>query len=301
MSANGHGGDSLRVFGLALLLGCAAAAGARAQSDAFGHLVVIGGGEPPAYLMERIVELAGGPRCRMTVIPMASSEPLDTALHQRWQLEEAGCPEVDFVRFDRAGADSYEVVDALAGATGVFLSGGDPRRLADLMMGTLLLDRVREILATGGVIAGTDAGAAIMSEVMITGDEVGDAERPREDPRFPWIRDGYVATRPGFGFVRQAVIDQPFVARSLHNRLLSLVLGEPSLVGVGIDESTAAVFTAPDRFEVLGESLVVVYDAAPARDITTDEAGNFSATGVQMHILRSGQGFDLARGRVLPE
>ena len=280
---------ALAALALALLPAPAALA-----ADGFGHLVIIGGGARPDYLMREIVELAGGESCSLTVIPMASGEPLDVALYQRWQLEEAGCPEVDFVRFDREGADSAEVVSALDGSTGVFLSGGDQRRLADLMMGTRLLERVREILAGGGVVAGTSAGAAIMSEVMITGDVVdGD-----EESRFDRIRQGYVDTRPGFGFVRRAIIDQHFVARGRQNRLLSLVLENPELIGVGIDESTAAVFTSPDSFRVLGESNIVVYDAGRAGGVGTDADGDFSASGVRVHLLTTGQGYDLA-GRVV--
>lgn len=268
-----------------------------ALAEGFGHLVIIGGGQRPDSMMRKIVELAGGASCKMTVIPMASGEPLDVALYQRWQLEEAGCPEVGFVRFDREGADSDEVVGELTGSTGVFLSGGDQRRLADLMIGSRLLERVREILHEGGVIAGTSAGAAIMSEVMITGDEIGNAE----DPDFAWIKKDFVATRPGFGFVTRAIVDQHFVARGRHNRLLSLVLERPELVGLGIDESTAAVFSSPNRFEVIGESVVVVYDAGSARNVETDDSGVFSATGISVHLLRAGQGYDLESRRPLED
>ena len=82
-----------------------------------GSLVIIGGGTRPLYVMEKIAELAGGPDCRMMVIPMASAEPEDTGDYQSGQLREAGCPEVDYLIFDRESADRDEVVARLDGIT----------------------------------------------------------------------------------------------------------------------------------------------------------------------------------------
>jgi cyanophycinase len=246
--------------------------------------------------MEKIVELAGGPDCRMVVIPMASADPLDTALHQSWQLEEAGCPDVDFVRFDSVTANHDSIVSVLDGATGIFFSGGSQSRLTRHMLGTRLLDRVREIRQQGGVIAGTSAGAAVMSRLMITGDE---ALYPNADDPFATIETGNIVTTPGFGFITRAIIDQHFIARRRENRLIALVLEHPDLLGIGIDESTA-ILVAGDVFEVLGENTVMVFDASAATGIDTDADGDLAGHGLTMHLLRSGQRYDLARRRVLP-
>lgn len=263
-----------------------------------GPLVIIGGGSRPDYMMERIVELAGGEDCRMVVLPMASSAPLDVALYQRWQLEEAGCPEVTFVRFDSVSANHDSVVSVLDGATGVFFSGGDQRRLAAHMLGTRLLDRVREVHRAGGVVAGTSAGAAVMSGRMITGDE---ALRPDAEYPFTTIEKGNVITTPGFGFVTHAIIDQHFIARQRQNRLISLVLEQPDLVGVGIDESTAVIVAPDQTFEVFGEHTVMVIDASEAEAIGTDADGDLSGHGLQLHLLQSGDRYDLVGRRVLEE
>lgn len=91
-----------------------------------GPLVIIGGGGGrPDYVKQKTVELAGGASCRMVVIPMASADPLDAALYQAWQLEEAGYPDVDFVRFDSVTANHDSIVLALDEATGIFFSGTD--------------------------------------------------------------------------------------------------------------------------------------------------------------------------------
>jgi cyanophycinase len=261
-----------------------------------GSLVIIGGGARPLYVMEKIVELAGGPECRMVVIPMASAEPEDTGDFQSGQLREAGCPEVDYVLFDRESADSDEVVARLDGITGVFFSGGVQSRLLDHMAGSRLFDRVREIHLEGGVLSGTSAGAAVMSQIMITGDE----NHPlSEDDSFEVISAGNVVTAEGFGFVTNAIIDQHFVVRKRHNRLISLVLENPDLTGIGIDESTAIVMPTPNEMWVLGESIAVIYDASGATDITTHDELALSARDIRMHLLASGQGYDLARKEVL--
>lgn len=263
-----------------------------------GPLVIIGGGERPHYLMQKIVDLAGGERCRMVVLPMASSAPLDVALYQRWQLEEAGCPEVDFVRFDSITADHDSIVSVLADATGIFFSGGDQNRLTAHMLGTRLLDRVREIHQSGGVVAGTSAGAAVMSEIMITGDE---ALHPDAEYAFTTIERGNVVTAEGFGFVAGAIIDQHFIARQRQNRLIALVLENPALVGVGIDESTAIIVDRAGAFEVFGENTVMVIDASSATGISADEDGDLSGHDLRLHLLKSGQRYDWSGHRVLED
>ncbi len=261
-----------------------------------GSLVIIGGGSRPLYVMEKIVELAGGADCRMMVIPMASADPVDTGEYQSGQLRDVGCPEIDVLIFDRESADSDEVVARLDGITGIFFSGGVQGRLLDHMAGSRLLERVREIYMNGGVLSGTSAGAAVMSQVMITGDE----NHPlSEDYTFEIISAGNVVTVEGFGFVTNAIIDQHFVVRKRHNRLISLVLENPSLVGVGIDEATAIVMPTPDELWVLGESIAVIYDASEATHIETNDELDLSARGIRMHLLGSGQGYDLVGKAVI--
>ena len=284
----------IRLVGTSVAALLLATAPGRAQPA--GSLVIIGGDSRPWPMMERIVELAGGPDCRMVVVPVASAEPLDTALYQTWQLERAGCPSVAFVRFDRASADDDSVRAAFDGATGVFFSGGDQRRLAEALRGTRLLERIRRIRDAGGVLAGTSAGAAVMSAIMITGDEIGG----EGDPAFDRIAAGVVATDAGFGFVEDAIVDQHFVARRRQNRLLSLVLEHPELLGIGIDEATAVEVGPGGRFRVLGEGSVVVYDASGAAGSRADGRGNLGAADVRLHVLLPGDAFDIGARTPLP-
>lgn len=282
---------------LRLTLAFTVATGAAAAPAATGHLVIIGGGSRTPAILARIVELAGGPGCRIVVIPMASASPAETGESNARELRDAGCAEVDFVDFDRDTADAPEVLAALDGATGVHFSGGVQDRLLDAMAGSELLERVRAIHRDGGVISGTSAGAAVMSTIMITGDE----KLHPDGAQFDTIRADNVVVREGFGFVDLAIIDQHFIARRRHNRLLSLVLEHPELVGVGIDEATAIVVSGASRFEVLGDGTVMVYDAHEAHHVAADADGDLAAHGLLLHLLRSGQGYDMQSRTVIED
>jgi cyanophycinase len=136
-----------------------------------------------------------------------------------------------------------------------------------------------------------------MSARMITGEERGVA---KEDERFRSLQRGHVATTNGFGFLTNGVVDQHFIARKRSNRLFSVVLENPTLLGIGIDESTAVVVSPDQRFEVLGERNVMVIDARNAGPIRIGSGQHLAATNLRVHILVAGDRFDLKKGRPLP-
>ncbi len=258
--------------------------------SADGHLLIIGGGSRPDYMIKKIIELSGGPSSKILVIPNASSNPIDVAEYQVNQLRELGAENVDYLFAKGEAANSDSVLALLDSVTGIFFSGGDQRRLTEDLLDTKLLDRIKEIYHSGGLISGTSAGAAVMSEIMITGDEW---IKPDENASFTTIMKENIAHTPGFGFVTEAIIDQHFIYRKRHNRLISLVLENPDLLGIGIDESTS-ILVYPDRkIEVIGEYQVLVYDASNAENIKTNERKLFGAHNIKMHILKDGDKFDL--------
>jgi cyanophycinase len=261
-----------------------------------GHLVIIGGGERSQSMMEKIIHLAGGEQSRIVIIPNASSVPLEVAAYQKEQFESYGVGNVDVIFCTRETADHDSNLAKLEDATGIFFSGGDQSRLTAALLGTKLLQKIKEIYRDGGLISGTSAGAAVMSELMITGNELISQDTTRA---FIDIQKGNIEVTPGFGFVTSAVIDQHFVTRKRHNRLITIVLENPGLLGVGIDESTAIVVSPDDTFEVLGEQSVIVYDAKKAAHIRADESGNLGAQNMKMHLLLVGDRFDLKRRKVL--
>jgi cyanophycinase len=254
-----------------------------------GHLFIIGGRKLPS-LMKKYVQLAGGPQAKIVIFPMASGDPLNAALYQRYQFETLGVKNVDFIICDSLSANADSNLSILQGATGIFFSGGDQSRLTKALLHTKMLEQLKQIYDNGGIIGGNSAGAAVMSEMMITGDELINTDSTRA---FNTIQTNNIKVTEGFGFIKSAIIDQHFIRRKRHNRLISLVLEHPELIGIGIDESTAIIVSPDKTFEVLGDYTVIVYDATEANSVTTDKKGNLSAADIRMHILKSGDKYNL--------
>jgi len=285
------------LVGLGLAVAALAAA-AEVPAPPQGHLLIIGGGPRPPELMAHVVELAGGPEARVAVVPNASSLPEEVGPEQAAEIEDAGAGEAFPLQATPETAHDPATLDALGGVTGVFFSGGDQSRLTRALLGTPLLERLHEVYARGGVVAGTSAGAAIMGPLMITGDETNPP--PEGEESFTTILADNIVTTPGLGFLDGVVVDQHFVARKRLNRLIGVVLENPQLLGVGIDESTA-ILVRPDRtFEVLGRSQVVVLDASGARDLSVGAEGHLAGHGIALHVMRAGERFDLETRRPVP-
>ena len=261
-----------------------------------GHLIIIGGGSRPDYIMGKIVQLAGSEKARIVIVPSASSKPLETALYQKKQFESYNPESVDYILSTNSVVDSDSNLEKLDDATGIFISGGDQRRLSKSLLGTEVLDKIKSIYDNGGVIGGTSAGAAVMSKIMITGDELINQDTTYS---FISIQKENIDTKEGFGFITNAIIDQHFVKRKRYNRLISLVLEHPDHVGIGIDESTA-IWVKPDNtFEVLGESSVIVLDATHSKNIQYNKDLYMSGENIVMHVMLSGQKFDLTANSII--
>jgi len=259
-----------------------------------GSLFIVGG-RLSMELTANIVELAGGDSSKIIIIPNASGDPLEAALEMKKDFETCGAGSVDFIICTRETADNDSTLRKFDGATGIYYSGGDQSRLTDAFNGTKFLQKMKDMYEAGILVSGNSAGAAVMSEIMITGNEILNQDADRA---FSIIQKGNIETVRGFGFVTKAIIDQHFVARKRHNRLISVVLEHPSLVGIGIDEATAIWVKPDDTFEVFGKSLVVVYDATEAVKIGENTEGYLTGRDLKMHVLVSGDKFDLDTKKV---
>jgi cyanophycinase len=278
-------------FVLVLSLGCLFAG----NKNHKGYLFIIGGGER-AHEMKKFIDLAGGFDSRIVFIPMASGEPLSYAKEEVEKMKKLGCKNVDFILCNRTGADLDSNVAKLNNTKGVFFLGGDQSLLTAAVSGSKLFEKIKSIYNEGGVLGGTSAGAAVMSEVMITGDELINKDTTNI---FQTIQKGNVKTTVGFGFVTKAIIDQHFVIRKRLNRLISVVLEHPKLIGVGIDESTGIIVKPNDTFEVFGGRTVVVIDPSNVKNIRTTEEGLLSARDMKFHILQAGDKYDLNTRRII--
>ncbi len=219
-----------------------------------GNLLIIGGGKRPDYVMKKFVDLAGGPEARIAIIPTASSYYLESGKRYKETFLELGAAEAaSFNILTTEIANSDSIAEALKSYDGFFFGGGNQNKLTEFMLGTRALQIIKDAHANGAAIGGTSAGAAIMSDIMITGD--GNWEIA--------VRDSVVTTQ-GFGFVQNTVIDQHFFARRRFNRLLAVCV-QNRVNGLGIDESTA-IWVKPDNtMEVIGESIVIALDTQQAR------------------------------------
>ena len=256
-----------------------------------GHLVIIGGGERTERIMKRFFELAGGPeKARIIILPMASGVPDTTGMEEKAEFQAAGVRNVEWLLFNREQASHPDIARKLEGATGIFFSGGDQARLTRVIVGTPVHEKLLALYRDGAVMAGTSAGAAIMSKVMITGDELINKDTVNI---FRSIMKGNIQTIEGIGFLDKVVIDQHFIKRKRLNRLVSVVLEHPGLPGIGIDESTAVQVNPDGTFEVLGEGTVVVLDARKAHSIHADEHGNLAGRNIRMDVHSAGETFNL--------
>jgi cyanophycinase len=260
------------------------------NSKVEGYLFAIGGGHRSESMMRKFIELVdqadGG---KIVIFPMASSLPDKAGQRMIEEFKKLGVQHVEYHNFSREQALRAQNVKILEDASGVYFSGGDQARLAAALVDTPIHHKLLEIYEKGAIIGGTSAGAAVMSEVMITGDENREVKKGQ---KFEKIQANNIVTKPGFGFMKTAIIDQHFVARKRHNRLISLVAEKPKLLGIGIDESTAIIVNPDETFEVIGEQNVIVYDASRAEiDISPDNT--IGGLNIVMHILKAGGRFDL--------
>ena len=257
---------------LALLLLAAGSAPLPAQTvgPAAGALVLVGGGRLDAPILERFLALAGGPDAPIVVIPTAGG---GDGYDQYWPglagLRAAGATQLTVLHTtDRAMANTDAFVRPLREARGVWFPGGRQWRLADAYLHTRVHEELRALLARGGVIGGTSAGATIQGSYLARGDTrsntimMGDHEE-------------------GMAFLEDVAIDQHLLRRNRQFDLVEIVEARPELLGIGIDENTAIVVQG-DRFEVMGAGYVAIYDHGRQLD-----------TGGRFYFLAPGDRFDL--------
>jgi len=280
---------------------------AAAPDQPRGSLVIIGGGlrANNAEVWERIVALAGGKGARIAVLPTAAQDPAKEAQLTADALVRYGArPFIVPVAPMLAGtdvrkaADDPALADAIRKAGGVFFTGGDQARITGSLRrpdgsNTAVLDALWALYRRGGVIAGTSAGAAIMSSTMFN------------DPPLdvmPVLKNGVVDGKdiaPGLGFIGTEVfVDQHLLARGRFARMLPAMLAKGYTLGLGIDENTAAVVGPSRDVTVIGYRGALVLDLSQA---TTDRTlPGFNLTNARISYLDSGDRFNLATRTFVP-
>ncbi len=176
------------------------------------------------------------------------------------------------------------MVAALDDATGVFLTGGSQVKLAQNIVGTPVGEAIVRAYERGAVVAGTSAGASIMSRYMISLGEEGLTPRQRASQ-----------ISAGLGLVEDVIIDQHFDQRGRYGRLMSMVAASPNLLGMGIDENTAAEIRDGRVMTVIGAGAIFLVNARNAITDAPDarRGAPLLVSGAVVHTLPTGSTFDL--------
>ncbi len=239
-----------------------------------------------ASILRRFVALSGGDDARIAIIPTASRLE-DTGERYEKIFGDMGVAEARSLPFaERADGKNEEWLDVLRQATGVFMTGGNQLRLSTILGGTPVADILRDRNQTEGlVVAGTSAGASIMAEHMMAYGNEG-----------PTPRADMVALAPGLGLTRRAIIDQHFRQRNRLGRLLTAISYNPRLIGIGLDEDTAAFIDPNRKLEVVGSGAITIVDPSDMDFSSMDSANRHdpvSLINIRIHVLVEGGTYDL--------
>jgi len=278
----------------------ASASVSNAQSRApRGYLFIVGGGPQSAAMVRRFVDLAGGKKAKIVVFAMASSSGKESGEEKAEDLRKLGAEARSYF-IDQNEANSDSMVKNMEGVTGVWFGGGDQVLLTKALLGTRVEKAIHARYEAGAVVGGTSAGAAVMANPMLTGEErhPGGVRPPSDSSEhFMTIARDNIELVPGFGMIKGVLIDQHFLRRRRHNRFISAVLDTPPHLGAAIDESTALIVHPDGHWTVMGESAVSVYDARHA-SITSAAAPVLGESGLILSVLPSGSSYYPATGKV---
>jgi cyanophycinase len=266
----------------------------RSGSPRAGHLLIIGGAEDKLrqrQILSRFVSLAGGEDARVAVISTASSLGDEATELYRSLFHGLGIPDIRGLRpLSREDANQREAVEAVTDATGIFMTGGNQLRLSSVIGGTALGKAIIERHRHGAIVAGTSAGASAISAHMVAFGTSGATPKQR-----------MTQMSAGLGLLPGVIIDQHFEQRNRIGRLLALVAQSPALLGMGIDEDTAALVSPAGVMEVIGKGSVTILDPAKLQTDAYEVKRHrpMMVSGVTLHSLPSGYRFDLRKRRLL--
>jgi cyanophycinase len=265
----------------------------RLETRTRGPLLAIGGAEDKfrdRVILRRFVELAGGDAARIVIIPTASTAD-DAGQRYKAIFLELGAlsAEVLYVG-DREDANADELVGFVDDSTGVFMTGGNQIRVASILGGTRVALALARRNREGVPVAGTSAGASVMTAVMVAGGKSGTTPRAYQ-----------VQMAPGLGLIDSVIIDQHFRERDRIGRLITMVSYNPGLIGLGVDEDTAILVQPDDTLEVIGRGSVLIVDGSHlVSDISANHGRRpLTVANVVVHFVADGGRFDLTTRKVL--
>jgi cyanophycinase len=240
-----------------------AAQSAPEYGPAKGTLLIVGGGTlDSSGIIEKFIALAGGPSAKIVVVPTAGGNRrpdgtptpyADSVVLASWK--KYGLTNVHMLHtHDAKVADTPEFAARLADAKAVWFVGGRQWNIVDSYANTRTFKAFHDVLARGGVIGGSSAGATIQGEYLVRGAISGAQVMMAPEPEH----------QQAFGFLRRSAIDQHINTRNRWNDLQQVMVKFPNLLGIGISEATAIVVRG-DQFEVMGKAQVAIHDPTHPR------------------------------------
>jgi len=253
-----------------------------------GKLFIIGGGNRTVEMLNELVDLAGIRKDGyMYVLPMAGSEPDSSII---WTKEDFSGIEVNKIsgyNFHKGEVPPQPQLDSLRNAKLIYISGGDQARFMAVVLNTPIMDAIHQAYNNGAVISGTSAGAAVMSNKMITGNQIKHTD---PNANFNSIEADNIEITQGLGMLNDVIIDQHFIKRQRLNRLVAASIENPEQLCVGIDESTAIIVDGDDA-TVTGISQVIVIKNTRHEKIIKN--GLLGTDGLKISVYLPGQKFKL--------
>ncbi len=254
-----------------------------------GKLFIIGGGDRSDNLMKQVLSVADlTKKDYIVVLPMSSEEPDSSFIFFKTQMLKLTTNPIVMFNFNKETAQNKTLTDSLQKAKLIFISGGDQTRFMNIVQNTPIKTAIKKAYENGSTISGTSAGAAVMSEKMITGNQKLQKEY---SGTFDNIRYDNLETSEGLGLIKTAIIDQHFLKRNRYNRLLTALVEFPTLTGIGIDEATA-IIVRNNQVEVAGDSEVIVV-RNPKGILKAKNNNLISIESLQMSIYTPGQKFNI--------
>lgn len=256
------------------------------HSATHGKLYIIGGGNRPQSMLTEMASLAGISTGKyIYVLPMASSEPDSAILWAKEDFSSAGIKQVYGFNFRKGEEQPPERLDSVRNAGMVYISGGVQSRFMDAVLGTPLYDAVHAAYNNGAVIAGTSAGAAVMSKKMITGEQM---KHSGEVAGYTTIEADNIEIKEGLGLIRDVIIDQHFIKRQRLNRLVTGSIENPDEICIGIDESTAIIVEGQSAKVTGSGQVVVIVNRTKNKKVLN---GLLGSEGLELSVYLPGDSF----------
>jgi len=256
-----------------------------------GKLVIIGGAEDKkgeCKILKRFLDLSGGQEAKIVIMTTATEKPKEVGQEYEKIFIRLGARKVEALPINsRSDAENPYFEEYLREASGIFFTGGDQLRITSTLGGTRISELLSELYHQGVIVAGTSAGASVMSDTMIIGGQ--GSETPKKS---------MLSMAPGLGFLKEVLIDQHFAQRGRIGRLLEAVAQNPYILGIGIDEDTAIVVNSDALFEVVGSQTVTVVDGRYITHTNISELEpqeSLALLNVVLHVLPAGYSFDLQK------